>query len=142
MRRDFSAAEELAIAKGHLDFAAATEAAHATALLRAGDTDAARAIALRGAGPPSGGQRHQRSDGPRPVRSWRASTPSSGELEPARERLALFGDDATRSSSVSRRIALLTAQATLERAGGRPRPLATLFDQAIELARGAGRRRR
>ncbi len=139
MRRDFSAAEELAIAKGHLDFAAATEAAHATALLRAGDTDAARAIALRALGRlPEGSATSAPMALAQSVLARLDAV--SGELEPARERLALFGDDATRSSSVSRRIALLTAQATLERAGGRPEVARDLFDQAIELARGAGRR--
>ena len=139
MRREFGAAEELAIAKGHLDFAAATEAAHATALLRAGDTDAARATALRALGRlPEGSATSAPMALAQSVLARLDAV--SGELHPARERLALFGDDATRSSSVSRRIALLTAQATLERAGGRREIARDLFDQAIELARGAGRR--
>jgi serine/threonine protein kinase len=138
MRREFEAAEQLAISKGHLDFAAATEAAHAAALLRAGDADAARATALRALGRlPEGSA----TSAPMALaQSVLARIDSAaGRLDAARERLELFGDDATHSSSDSRRIALLTALATLERAAGRPLIARDLFDQAIELARAAGR---
>ncbi len=139
MRREFGAAEQLSISKGQLDFAAVTEAAHAAALLRSGDTDTAQEIALRALGRlPKGSA----TSAPMALAQSILARidASSGRLDAARERLALFGDDATRSSSVSRRIALLAALATLERASGRPEIARGLFDQAIELAQGAGRR--
>lgn len=139
MRREFGAAEQLSISKGHLDFAAATEAAHAAAELRAGDADAAGAIALRALGRlPAGGA----TSAPMAVaQSVLARVDvAAGRLREASQRLGLFGDDALSSTSVSRRIALLRAHAELDRASGRAAGARLALDQAIELANRSGRR--
>ncbi len=139
MRREFGSAEQLSISKGHLDFAAMTEAAHAAAELRAGDADAAGAIALRALGRLPAGSA---TSAPMAVaQSILARVDAAaGRLEAASERLRLFGDDAMRSTSVSRRIALLRAFAELERASGRSGIARGALEQAIELALRSGRR--
>lgn len=139
MRREFGAAEQLAISKGHLDFAAATEAAHAAAELRAGDTEAAQAIALRALGRLSEGSA---TSAPMVfAQSVLARLDAaSGRLDAARQRLEPFASDAAQSTSVSRRIALLAAQAAIERASGNPAASVSTIDRAITVARGAGRK--
>ncbi|MEO8197704.1 MAG: protein kinase [Thermoanaerobaculia bacterium] len=139
MRREFGAAEQLAIAKGHLDFAAGTEAAHAAAELRAGDRAAADSLARRALGRLPAGSA---TSAPLAIaQAVLAQVDAAAlRLDDARTRLASFGEDADRSTSVSRRLALLAARAAVERASGRPEAATETFAQAIELARRAGRK--
>ncbi|MEO7795643.1 MAG: serine/threonine-protein kinase [Thermoanaerobaculia bacterium] len=139
MRREFGAAAQLAIAKGHLDFAAAIEAAYAAAELRAGDAPAAEAIASRALGRLPAGSA---TSAPMAVaQSILARVDAAaGRLDAARERLARFGDDASSSTSVSRRIALLSALAEIEIASGGKASTPSALGQALDLARRSGRR--
>ena len=138
LRREFGAAEQLAISKGHLDFAAATEAAHAAAELRAGDAGAARKIALGALGRLPGG-----SATTTPMILAQAILARleavSGNVESARQRLAPFTADTAHSTSVSRRLALLAAQAEVERASGRSTACRATLAAAVDLARRCGR---
>ncbi len=139
LRREFGAAEQLAVSKGHLDFAAAIEAGHAVGELRAGEKVAAEALARRALARLAPGAA---TSAPMAIaQSVLARVEAgAGRIAQASERLALFGDQALHSTSVSRRIALLTARAALEEASGSRAASRATLDEAIGLARQAGRR--
>jgi len=139
MRRHFTAAAQIATVKEHHDYAAAIEAAHSAAELRAGDLDAAASVARRSLDRlPAGSS----TSAPRAL-----ATAVLARVELADDRtdsaqalLESFGDDAEESSSVSRRIALSWAFAELARRRGRPAEARDRLDRSIELARRSGRR--
>lgn len=139
MRREFATAEQLAVSKGHLDFAALTEAAHAAAELRAGATEAAQATALRVLGRLPAGSA---TSAPMALAQSILARldAASGRLDAARRRLAPFLDDVEHSTSVSRRIALLAAVAAVDRASGDGAAADAALDRAIAIAQSAGRK--
>jgi tetratricopeptide (TPR) repeat protein len=139
MRRSLAGAAHLASSKGHHDYAAAIEAAHAAAELRTGDSEAAAELARRALDRlPAGSS----TAAPRAVAAAILARVevANRRLEAARSLLSSFGNDAAESASVSRRIALLTAHAALDRASGRSAEALARLDRAIELARRSGRR--